>query len=160
MTNIHQPIEKNSQLEREISAIHNILTQDIFFSRIYTDEHDHKRVAMYRFFDFADMALFPLFQSKNDCANLTEYMARGEAILEFDEFSNLTEHRIINYLEVVENLLNVFSQNSVLFKRHGFDVYPAPYNKVLTLIKKLERHMKIRKRATNSKVILKKRGRA
>lgn len=155
--NIYQLVEKNYSAEKEIRKIHDILTQEIFFNRTQTDDKQHKTVTTYRFFEFADKVLFPFVQDKGTCLSLAEFMARADAILEFGDYGNITEYRITNYLEIIENLLNLYFYNiRYLRKRMGYDIYSTPYNKVVFLMKALENHLQLSKKTKKDKVILEK----
>ena len=155
--NIYQLVEKNYSIEREIRKIHDILTQEIFFSRTQTDDEQHQWVTTYRFFDFADKVLFPFIQDKGTCLSLAEFMARADAILEFSVPGNVSEYRIINYLEIMENLLNLYAYNKrTLEKKMGYSIYYTPYNKVVFLMTELEKHLNLTKKVKKDKVILEK----
>lgn len=153
--NIYQLVEKNYSTEKEIRKIHDILTQETFFSYTRTDDKKHKSVTTYRFFDFADKVLFQFVQDRGTCLSLAEFMSRAEAILEFGEYGNVTDSRIINYLEIVENLLNIYFKNRRYFqKKRGIDIYTMPYNKVVFLMTELEKRLKLTKKVRRGKVIL------
>lgn len=155
--NIYQLVEKNYRVEKEIRKIHDILTQEIFFNHTQMHDKDHKSVTTYRFFDFADKVLFPFVQDKGTCLGLAEFMARADAILEFGEYGNVNEYRITNYLEIIENLLNLYFYNRrTLEKKLGYDIYYTPYNKVVFLMTELERHLHLTKKVKKDKVILEK----
>ena len=155
--NIYQIVEKNYSAEKEVRKIHDILTQEIFFNHTETDKQNHKSVTTFRFFDFADKVLFPFITEKGTCLGLGEFMARADAILEFGAYGNISEYRIINYIEIIENLLNLYFYNKrVLEKRMGYDIYYTPYNKVVFLMTELERHLCLSKKVKKDKVILEK----
>ena len=155
--NIYQLVEKNYSVEREIRKIHDILTQEIFFNHTQIDEQKHKHVTTFRFFEFAGKVLFTFIQDKGTCLSLAEFMARADAILEFEAGYNICEYRIINYLEIVENLLNLyFYYKRQIERKMGYEIYYKPYNQVTFLMKELERHMNLIKRVKKDKVELEK----
>ncbi|MCH5157363.1 MAG: hypothetical protein J1G02_05790 [Clostridiales bacterium] len=155
--NIYQLVEKNYSPEKEVRKIHDILTQEIFFNHTATDDQGHKAVTTFRFFDFADKVLFPFIQDKGTCLGLAEFMARADAILEFGDCSNLSTYRITNYLEIVENLLNLyFYHKRTIERKMGYDIYYTPYNKVVFLMTELEKYLKLTKSVKKDKVLLQK----
>ena len=155
--NIYQLVEKNYSPEKEARKIHDILTQEIFFNHTLTDKAGHKSVTTFRFFDFADKVLFPFVQDKGTCLGLAEFMARADAILEFGDYGNVSEYRITNYLEIVENLLNLYFYNKrTIEKKMHYDIYYNPYNKVVFLMTELEKHLQLSKKTKKNKVILEK----
>lgn len=153
--NIYQLVEKNYSPEKEARKIHDILTQEIFFNHTLTDDKGHKSVTTFRFFEFADKVLFPFIQDKGTCLGLAEFMARADAILEFGGCGNVSVYRITNYLEIVENLLNLYFYNKrILERKMGYDIYYTPYNKVVFLMTVLEKHLQLTKKVKKNKVIL------
>ena len=155
--NIYELVEKNYSIEKEAHKIHDILTHEIFFNHTQTDDQRHKTVTTYRFFDFADKVLFPFMQDKGTCLGLAEFMARADAILEFGDYGNVSEYRIINYIEIVENLLYIYFHNKRhIEKKLGYDIYYTPYNKVVFLMNELEKHLQLTKKTKKDKVILEK----
>lgn len=155
--NIYQIIEKNYNIENEIRKIHDILTQENFFCYTRNTDNQRQTLITYRFFDFADKVLFEFIQDKGTCLTLAEFMARADAILEFGAQGNVSEYRISNYLEIVENLLNVYFSHHKYFKKNRhFDIYPDPYEKVVFLMTALEQHLGLTKKVKKDIVILEK----
>ena len=141
---VYQLVEENYSIEKEIRKIHEVLTQDAFFYYTRKSEDGDKSVAKFRFFDFAERALYEFLPNCDTSLSLPEFMARGEAILEFDENDNLSYRRIRNYLQVVEALFRAYNANVKYFKKKGFGMYSTVYNKVVFLIKQLKKHLKRR----------------
>ena len=155
--NIYQIVEKNYNITNEIRKIHDILTLENFFCYTRTNDNQHTAMITYRFFDFADKVLFEFIQEKGTCLSLAEFMARADAILEFGEQGNISEYRIANYLEIVENLLNIYFSHIKYFKKkRGFEIYSNAYDKVVFLMTVLENHLHLTKRVKKDKVILEK----
>ena len=155
--NIYQIVEKNYNIVNEARKIHDILTHEDFFCYTRKKDNEHTALVKFRFFEFADKALFEFVQDKGTCLNLAEFMARADAILEFGEYGNVNEYRIKNYIEIVENLLNIYFYHIKYFKRKKyFEIYGTAYNKVVFLMTALERHLRLTKKVKKDKVILEK----
>lgn len=142
--NIFQLVEKNYNTEKEIRKIHDMLTQDIFFKRTKSDADHPTAATTYHFFDFADKVLFQFVQNKGTCLGLAEFMARADAILEFGNYGNVCEYRIVNYLEIVEYMFNLYFYNKRhIEKRLGYEICYTPYNRVDFLMTELEKHLNL-----------------
>lgn len=156
--NIYDLVKLNYNIYHEISKIHDILTHEHFFScsRLESKQDEEKPIRNYLFFEFADKMLFEYLPDKGTCMSLMEFMNDANAILRFGENGNLSEARIINYLEVVENLLNIYFRRYATFKkRNGIDYYVGTYKKVVFLMDELEKYLRITKIIKKDTVILK-----
>lgn len=155
--NIYQLVEKNYSIVKEARKIHEILTQEDFFCYTRQGDGQHTTLIKYRFFDFADKVLFNYIQDRGTCLTLWEFMARADAILEFGDHGNVSEYRIKNYLEIVENLLNIYFYHIRYFKRkRNFEICSDTYDKVAFLMRVLEQHIGLNKKVKKDKVILEK----
>ena len=155
--NIYQIVERNYSIVKEARKIHDILTQEDFFCHASKTDDQHARLVTYRFFEFADKVLFEFLQDRGTCLSLGEFMARADAILEFGDYGNVNEYRIKNYLEIVENLLNIYFHHNRLFKKkQGYEIYYTPYDKVTFLMRELEQRLGLNKKVKKDKVILEK----
>ena len=155
--NIYDLVILNYNIFNEVKKINDLLThEDFFYSAEAKSKVDGGRVVkQYLFFDFADKVLFQYLPVKGTCMSLAEFMTASNAILKFGEYGNLSEARVVNYLEVVENLLNIyFRRQSQLRKAHGYDYYHEQYKKLSLLMNELERHMRIVKKVKKDVVIL------
>ena len=154
--NIYDIVKNNYNIEREIRKINDLLTYEPFFSCTKTDaKTKEKQIVNYRFFDFADRVLFNYLPFKGTCLSLFEFMNNADATLEFGNYGNLTNYRIINYLEIVENLLNLFLRRQSYFKKnYGFSYYEVPYKQLMFLLTEMEKHLNVTKKATKDRVIL------
>ena len=156
--NIYDLVRLNYNVYNEVQKIHGILTHDNFFycTDFKTKGDEHRIIKNYLFFEFADQVLFTYLPAKGTCMSLMEFMNNANAILKFGDNGNLSEARIVNYLEVVENLLHVYFKNSSTFrKNHGYDYYTETYNKVTFLMNELERYLNITRVVKKDIVILK-----
>ena len=152
---IYQLVRENYSPEMEIAKIHNILTNELFFFHSQKDSQQNLTTTQYLFFDFADKMLFSYLPEKGTCMNLAEFMARANAILIFGDHKNITDERIQNFLEVIENLLHLYFRNErQLKKRMGYGIYESPYKKLVFLMTTLENYLKLRKRKSGNKVTL------
>ena len=155
--NIYEIVEKNYKVENEIAKIHDILTLEDFFCYTQIKDKQHKAITTYRFYEFADKVLFEFVEDKGTCLSLAEFMARADAILEFGDHGNISEYRIINYLEIVENLLNIYFYRIKYFrKKRGFELYSTAYERVTFLMTVLEQRLGLTKKVKRGKVILEK----
>lgn len=155
--NIYQLVEKNYSIVKEAQKIHEILTHDDFFCYMRQSNDQRVTLTKYRFFEFADKVLFEFLQDRGTCLTLWEFMARADAILEFGDHGNVSEYRIKNYLEIVENLLNIYFYHFKYFKKkRNFEINYTTYDKVTFLMSTLELHLRLRKKVKRDKVILEK----
>ena len=155
--NIYEIVEKNYKIENEIRKIQEILTQEDFFFYTRKLDKEHKAVTNYRFYDFADKVLYPFVEEKNTCLSLAEFMSRADAIPEFDEEGKISEYRAANFIEIIENLLNIYFYRIKYFrKKRNFELYSAPYERVVFLMTVLEQHLGLIKKVKRGKVILEK----
>ena len=154
--NIYDLVRLNYNIFNEIKKIHELLTHENFF--YYADlkaKGETSVIKSYLFFDFADKMLFEYLPIKGTCMSLAEFMTASNAILKFGEYGNLSEARIVNYLEVVENLLNIYlRRRAMLKKKFGVDYYVEPYKKLGFLMNTLERYLHITRIVKKDVVIL------
>ena len=149
---VYEIVKNNYNLEREIRKINDLLTYEPFFSCTKPEEN---KVVNYRFFDFADRVLFNYLPFKGTCLSLFEFMNNADAVLEFGKYGNLSEYRITNYLEIVENLLNLyFRRQPYLKKNFGFDYYEVPYKQLMFLVEEMEKHLGVTRKVTKDRVLL------
>lgn len=153
---VYDIVKNNYNLEREIRKINDLLTYEPFFSCTKPDaKPEEKQIVNYRFFDFADRVLFNYLPFKGTCLSLFEFMNNADAVLEFGKYGNLSEYRITNYLEIVENLLNMyFRRYGYLKKNFGFDYYEVPYKQLMFLVDEMERHLGVSRKVTKDRVLL------
>ena len=82
-------------------------------------------------------------------------MNNADAVLEFGKYGNVSEYRVTNYLEIVENLLNHYFRRHGHFKKNfGFDYYEVPYKQLMFLVDEMEKHLGVVRKVTKDRVIL------
>ena len=153
---IYDIVKNNYNIEREIRKINDLLTYEPFFSCTKPDaKPNEKPVVNFRFFDFADRVLFNYLPYKGTCLSLFEFMNNADAVLEFGKYGNLSEYRITNYLEIVENLLNLYFRHQPYLKKNfGFDYYEVPYKQLMFLVEEMEKHLGVTRKVTKDRVLL------
>ena len=155
--NIFESIKDNYDIFIEIEKVYDNLENYDMFGMYKVDRfsREEKFVCAYKFFDFCDRYLFGFLPEIGTCRDIDEFMEYADAELSFGKNKNLTEERIINFLEVVENLFYIFFKKyRSLKRRHGLDYYIDPYDETRFLIDELEKHIGLSKLEYDDRVIL------
>ena len=142
--NIFQLIEENYDIQTEIRKINTLFVTENYF------------VAGYSYYTFTKLLkniLFDEWHYRGTCITLEEYFERANAGI--DDRRNNDEDTIINNLEVMENLVKLYYDNSDdLYSQHKIKYYTSFENVFCHLIKTLEKRMGLTRREYKDKVIL------
>lgn len=155
--NIFESVKDNYDIYKEIEKIYdNIQDYDIFccYSK---DKFTGKETfeGSYNLYKVSDMYLFRYLPDKGTCRYIEEFIEYADAKLYFGRNKKLTEDRIINYLEVIENLFFIYFKRYRYFKRkYDLDYYIEEYEETRKLIDELEKYMGLSKIEYDDRVIL------
>ena len=154
---IFEKVKNSYSIYSEIDKIHHAILYNDMFYLCKTDNHTQKVaiVKEFHFFDFCNNYLFKFLPDTGTCLNIKEFMDRAEASLDYTRRYSITEDRIINYLEVLENLFKIYFDRYGYFKRkYGLECDLNLYKEIRFLIDSLEKHMGLSKKEFKDRVIL------
>lgn len=101
-------------LQKLKKIYNNLENYDMFgMYKVGRFSREEKFVCAYKFFDFCDRYLFRFLPEIGTYRDIDEFMEYADAELSFGKNKNLSEERIINFLEVLENLFYIFFKNIV-----------------------------------------------
>lgn len=155
--NIFESIKENYDAHREIKKIYDNLQNYDMFCIYKKDKLSGEEVFVrsFNFFNCSDSFLFDFLPEKGTCRNLEEFMDYADAKLLFGRNKNLTDERIINFLEVVENLFFLYSKKYRSLKRKfGLDFYIDSYKETRFLMNELEKYFGLSKLEYDDRVIM------
>ena len=142
--NIFQLVEGNYDIQSEIQKIDRLFSNERYFEEGFHEMHFKHVVKVYLFDDW---------KYRETCISVEEYFERAEADLSVS--SVVSEDKIINYLEVMENFVKLYlsHENMLRIKENLIctDKFVSVY---YDLIKTLEKHMGLTKREYKDRVIL------
>lgn len=142
--NIFQLVEENYDIQDEIKKIDRLFTSKHYFEIGFSSMSFLKLVRLYLFEDW---------KYRRTCVTVEEYLDRAEAHIE-DKYDN-EEDVIINYLEVMENFIKLYVDNSDrLFQKHGVRSYSEFSTTFCDLINTLEKKMGLTVREYQDRIIL------
>lgn len=142
--NIFQLVEENYDIQTEIRKINTL-----FFSERYF-EAGYDRISFYKLLKWI---LFADWKYRGTCITLDEYFDRAEANIE-DNAPN-DEDTIINNLEVMENFIKLYFDNSdILCAQNNVKYYTNFKNVFCNLINTLEKRMGLTTREYKDKIII------
>lgn len=142
--NIFQLVEESYDVQSEIRKINKLFAEQEYFSEgiIY---HSLKELVKEYLFDD--------WKYKGTCLTLDEFFKRAGAII--SNSSRASEDTIINNLEVMENLVKLYFDNSEdLFNQHEVKYYRDLESVFCELINTLEKRMGITAREYKDRIVL------
>lgn len=154
--NIFEAVKDNYDIKKEIEKIYDNIQEYEMFCRHKKDKFGvDKLICGYKFFEVCDSYLFKHLPEKGTCRDIDEFIEYADADLCFGRKQNLTEDRIINFLEVIENLFFIFFNKFTHFRRrYGLDYYIEEYKETRELMDALEKHMGLSKQEYSDRIIL------
>jgi len=152
--NIFKLLESNYSPQKEIIKIKEFLKDNYMFCKCQKSEKEDKVMTKYLFESFFDKYLFDNYKYKGTCLSVSEFYENSNAYI--NKFSGpISTDIIINFLEVTENLLKLYFDNSNdLYKNENIKYYGSTYEQLRFLMDTLEKKLAIKKRNYKDKVIL------
>lgn len=143
--NIFQLVEENYDIQSEIKKINRLFSTEYYF-----DEND---IMFYSLEKILKEYLFDDWKYRGTCISVEEYFERANA--ECSKTGVITEEQIINNLEVMENFIKLYFDNS----KYLCDTYKIKYytsfNTVFCdIINTLEKRMGLTTREYKDRVII------
>lgn len=143
--NIFQLVEESYDIQAEIRKINNLFTSENYFVKADYEYYSLKKL-------LKEM-LFTEWKYRGTCITIEEYLSRANAIV-----SNVTrncEEQIINNLEVMENFIKLYFDNSdELFQKSSIKYYTDFDTVFCNLINTLKKRMGLSKREYKDRIIL------
>lgn len=144
--NIFQLVEENYDIESEILKINDLFVNEYYFK-------NYHNVKCYTLNNLLQLYLFNKWKYRGTCLDLDEYFLRVDAKIDFN--CSIVEGEIINNLEVMENLIKLYFDNSQnLYNKSHIQSYPEFESVFCNLINTLEKRMGLSKREYKDKIIL------
>lgn len=142
--NIFQLVEENYDIQAEIRKINSLFFTEHYF------EVGYERLSLYK---LLKRVLFEDWKYRGTCITLDEYIDRAEANIE-DRLDN-DEDTIINNLEVMENFIKLYFDNSdILCIEHHVQYYTNFETVFCNLINTLEKRMGLTTREYKDRIII------
>ena len=142
--NIFQLVEENYDIQSEIRKINNLFSEDDYFS---------VGVVSYTFEDFLNEYLFSEWKYRGTCISIEEFFTRANASIPIH--GRIKEDQIINNLEVMENFIKLYFDNSdSLLSQHGVKYYGDLVSVFYNLINTLEKRMGLTTRQYKDRIII------
>ena len=142
--NIFQLIKEHYAIENEIYKIHRLFYGECYFC-------DSKRY--YTLPELIDEYLLVEWGHRGTCLNVEELITRSNADITLHK--QIAENTIINFLEVVENFINLYHTNKeklrLIFEIECISYFDEVFCQLITT---LERYMGLTKRIYRDKVVL------
>lgn len=142
--NIFQLVEENYDIQSEIRKINNLFGNAPYFEKSYTYISLKELIEEY---------LFSQWIYRGTCLEMEEYFFRANAKLPLSELA--TEDQIINYLEVMENFVKLYFDNSEsLWLNYTIRSHKEFVSVFFELINTLEKRMGLTTREYKDRVII------
>lgn len=142
--NIFQLVEENYDIQIEIRKINKLFNSEYYFSKTYN---------YYSLKSLLEEYLFTDWKYRGTCIKPEEFFVRANASI--SSSSRNAESTIINNLEVIENFLKLYFDNSDdLFKKHEIKYYTDLTAVFCELINTLEKRMGLTTREYKDKIII------
>lgn len=142
--NIFQLVEENYDVQFEIRKINDLFTEKVYFKKDYSYYNFKKLITEYCFSDW---------KYCGTCITIDEYISRADASI--SKILENKESAIINNLEVMENFIKLYWDNSNdLYEKHNIKYYNEFSSVFCKLINTLEKRMGLTKREYKDKVII------
>lgn len=143
--NIFQLVEENYDIKSEIKKINQLFYHDDYF--IENDRSYHSLESIINEY------LFDNWKYRGTCISLEEYFSRANAFISNKNVIN--EEEIINNLEVMENFIKLYFDNSAnLFEQYQIKYYTEFKTIFCELINTLEKRMGLTTREYKDRVII------
>ncbi len=142
--NIFELVEENYNISTEIKKI-----EELFF----TEKYFHKSLFVYSLKDIVSKFLFSDWKLRGTCISVDEFLERVNANLPNSYQAN--EEQIINYLEVLENFIKLYNDNSgKLYNEQGIECNRKFNIEFCELINTLEKRMGLTTREYKDRIII------
>lgn len=142
--NIFQLVEENYDIQLEIKKINKLFNCEEYFQ---------EGVIYYSLKELVETHLFSNWRYKGTCLDLDEYFTRANATIL--KSGDTEEDNIINFLEVVENFIKLYFDNSMdLYNEYEIKYFNEFKTVFSELIKTLEKRMGLTKREYKDHVII------
>ncbi len=155
--NIFKLLQKNYDIKNEVFKIKKVLREEYLFCRHAKPakgEKEGRVLENFTFFGFVDKYLFDDYKFKNTCLDIEEFYTYCDGELS-PLNKDISEDKIINFLEVTENMLKLyFDKSDKLLSEYQIKYYGGTHDKLSLLMKTLEKHMGIKLKEYKDKIIL------
>lgn len=142
--NIFQLVQENYDIESEIRKINNLFDEEDYFSA---------GMVSYNFEEFLNEYLFSGWKYRGTCISVEEFFTRVNASI--PTHGHIKEDQIINNLEVMENFIKLYFDNSdSLLSQHGIKYYGDLVSVFCDLINTLEKRMGLTTRQYKDRIII------
>ena len=142
--NIFQLVQENYDIESEIRKINNLFDEEDYFSA---------GMVSYNFEEFLNEYLFSGWKYRGTCNSVEEFFTL--VIASIPTHGHIKEDQIINNLEVMENFIKLYFDNSdSLLSQHGIKYYGDLVSVFCDLINTLEKRMGLTTRQYKDRIII------
>lgn len=142
--NIFQLVEENYSIQEEIIKINQLFNEHIYFCEEYNEYTLKEIIEEFLFFDW---------KHSGTCISIEEYFSRANATLSF--VKPIAEDCIINNLEVMENFIKLYLDNSDnLYIQHNIKYYKDFDSVFCKLVNTLEKRMGLSSRKYKDSIVL------
>lgn len=142
--NIFQLVEENYDVQSEIKKINMLFNHEEYFE---------EGVFGYSLKDLIEKHLFSGWKYRGTCLDVKEYFTRADATIMKTQPTE--EDNIINYLEVVENFIKLYFDNSTdLYNEYEIEYFNEFNTVFCELINTLEKRMGLTTREYKDRIII------
>ena len=142
--NIFQLVEESYDVQNEIRKINDLFMTEHYFE---------VGLSQYSFYNLLRKVLFELWKYRGTCITVDEYIDRASARIHSKKRNE--EDTIINNLEVMENFVKLYFDNSAsLYHDHGVQFYEPLETVFCDLINTLEKRMGLTTREYKDRIII------
>ncbi len=142
--NIFQLVEENYDIQDEIRKINKLFAEEDYFEN---NDNYYTLQRLMRYY------LFPNWKYRGTCLTIEEFFERVDATI--PNMNRIREAQIINNLEVMENFVKLYFDNSEkLYEQNKIQYYRDFKSVFCELINTLEKRMGLTTREYKDKVIL------
>ncbi len=143
--NIFQLVEENYDIKSEIKKINKLFSTEYYFEENALTYHSLEKIIKEYLFDD--------WKYRGTCISIEEYFSRANATI--PNINIITEEQIINNLEVMENFVKLYFDNSTnLFEEYKIKYYTGLETVFCELINTLEKRMGLTTREYKDRVII------
>ena len=143
--NIFQLVEENYDIQSEIKKINKLFSAEYYFEENALMYHSLEKIIKEYLFDD--------WKYRGTCISIAEYLERANAAVANKGI--VTEEQIINNLEVMENFVKLYFDNSGnLFEEYKIKYYAGLDTVFCELINTLEKRMGLTTREYKDRVII------
>lgn len=142
--NIFKLVEESYDIQSEVKKIKKLFSNENYFDLQYRYYPLKKLVEEYLFSDW---------KYRGTCISIEEFLIRAKADIPLT--GKAREEQIVNFLEVMENFVKLYFDNSdILFHEHSIKYYEPLETVFCNLINTLEKHMGLTTREYKDRVII------